>query len=35
MKRNNLYKDGIPQFDGQKYELWRRMMKIYIQAQGF
>jgi hypothetical protein len=35
MERNNMYKNGIPQFDGQKYEFWRRRMKKYIQAHGF
>jgi hypothetical protein len=35
MERNNLYKDGIPQFDGQKYAFWSIRMKTYIQAQGF
>jgi hypothetical protein len=35
MERNNMYKHGIPQFDGQKYAFWRRRMKTYIQAQGF
>jgi hypothetical protein len=35
MERNNMYKHGIPQFDGKKYALWSRRMKTYIQAQGF
>jgi hypothetical protein len=35
MERNNLYKNGIPQFDGQKYAFWSIRMKTYIQAQGF
>jgi hypothetical protein len=35
MERNNLYKNGIPQFDGQKYVFWSIRMKTYIQAQGF
>jgi hypothetical protein len=35
MESNNMYKNGIPQFDGQKYAFWRRRMKTYIQAQGF
>jgi hypothetical protein len=35
MERNNLYKNGIPQFNGQKYEFWSIRMKTYIQAQGF
>ena len=30
-----MYKNGIPDFDGQKYAFWRRRMKKYIQAQGF
>ena len=32
---NNMYKNGIPQFDGQKYAFFSRRMKTYIQAQGF
>jgi hypothetical protein len=32
---NNKYKNGIPQFDVQKYALWSRRMKTYMQAQGF
>ena len=35
MERNNLYKNGIPQFDGHKYAFWSIRMKTYIQAQGF
>jgi hypothetical protein len=35
MERNNLYKNGIPQFNGQKYAFWSIRMKRYIQAQGF
>jgi hypothetical protein len=35
MERNNLYKNGIPQFHGQKYAFWSIRMKTYIQAQGF
>jgi hypothetical protein len=35
MERNNLYKNGIPQFDGQKYAFWSIRMKTYIQAHGF
>jgi hypothetical protein len=35
MERNNMYKNGIPQFDGYKYAFWRRRMKTYIHAQGF
>jgi hypothetical protein len=35
MANNNMYKNGIPQFDGQKYAFWSRRMKTYIQTQGF
>jgi hypothetical protein len=35
MERNNMYKNGIPQFDGQKYAFWIIRMKTYIQKQGF
>jgi hypothetical protein len=35
MERNNVYKNGIPQFDGKKYAFWSIRMKTYIQAQGF
>jgi hypothetical protein len=35
MERNNLYKNGIPQFDGKNYAFWSRRMKTYVQAQGF
>jgi hypothetical protein len=35
MERNNLYKNGIPQFDGQKYAFWSLRMKTYIHAHGF
>ena len=35
MERNILYKNGIPQFDGQKYAFWTIRMSTYIQAQGF
>jgi hypothetical protein len=35
MERNNMYKNGIPEFDGQKYAFWRRRMKTYVQTQGF
>jgi hypothetical protein len=35
MERNNMYKNGIPQFDGHNYAFWSRRMKTYIQAQGF
>ena len=30
-----MYKNGKPQFDGQKYAFWSRRMKTYIQEQGF
>jgi hypothetical protein len=35
MERNNMYKNGIPQFDGHKYAFWSIRMKTYIHAQGF
>jgi hypothetical protein len=35
MESTNSYKNGIPQFDGQKYAFWSIRMKAYIQAQGF
>jgi hypothetical protein len=35
MESNNMHKNGIPQFDGQKYAFWSRRMKTYIQAHGF
>jgi hypothetical protein len=35
MERNNMYKNGIPQFDGKKYALWSIMMKTYLQEHGF
>jgi hypothetical protein len=35
MERNNMYKNGIPQFDGQKYAFWSIRIKTYIHAQGF
>jgi hypothetical protein len=35
MESTSLYKNGIPQFDGQKYAFWSIRMKTYIQAQGF
>jgi hypothetical protein len=35
MESTNSYKNGIPQFDGQKYALWSIRMKAYIQAHGF
>jgi hypothetical protein len=30
-----LYKNGIPQFNGKRYEFWSIRMKTYIQAHGF
>jgi hypothetical protein len=30
-----MYKNRIPQFDGQKYAFWTRKMKTYILAHGF
>jgi hypothetical protein len=33
MESNNMYKNGIPQFDGKKYAFWSRRMKKYVQAQ--
>ena len=35
MENTNLYKNGIPQFDGHKYSFWSIRMKTYIHAQGF
>jgi hypothetical protein len=35
MESTNSYKNGIPQFDGQKYAFWSIKMKTYIQAHGF
>jgi hypothetical protein len=35
MENNNLYKNGIPHFDGQKYAFWSIRMNTYIQAHGF
>jgi hypothetical protein len=35
MESTNSYKNGIPQFDEQKYSFWSIRMKTYIQAQGF
>jgi hypothetical protein len=35
MESTNSYKNGIPHFDGQKYDFWSIRMKTYIQAQGF
>jgi hypothetical protein len=35
MESTNSYKNGIPQFDGKKYDFWSIRMKTYIQAQVF
>jgi hypothetical protein len=35
MESTNLYKNGIPQFNGQKYGFWSINMNTYIHAQGF
>jgi hypothetical protein len=35
MESTNLYKNEIPQFDGQNYSFWSIRMNTYIQAQGF
>ena len=35
MESTNSYKNGIPQFDGQKYAFWSIRMKTYIKTQGF
>jgi hypothetical protein len=35
IERKNMYKNGIPQFDGHKYVFWSIRMKTYIQAEGF
>ena len=35
MESTNSFKNGIPQFDGQKYAFWSIRMKEYIQAHGF
>jgi hypothetical protein len=35
MESTNSYKNGIPQFDGQKYVFWSIRIKTYIQAHGF
>ena len=35
MERNNMYKNGIPQFDGHNYAFLRRRMKTYVEEQGF
>jgi hypothetical protein len=32
MESTNSYKNGIPQFDGQKYAFWSIRMKAYIQG---
>jgi hypothetical protein len=34
MESTNSYKNGIPQFDGQKYAFWSIRMKADIHAQG-
>jgi hypothetical protein len=35
MESTNLYKNGIPQFDGHKYAFWSIRKNTYIHAQGF
>jgi hypothetical protein len=35
MEKNNMYKNGIPQFYGQKYAFWIIRMNTYIHARGF
>ena len=35
MESNNLYKNGITQFNGQKHAFWSIRMKTYIETQGF
>jgi hypothetical protein len=35
MESTNLYKNGIPQFNGHKYSFWSIRMKTYIHAQVF
>jgi hypothetical protein len=35
MESTNSYKNGISQFNGQKYVFWSIRMRTYIQAQGF
>jgi hypothetical protein len=35
MESTNSYKNGIPQFDGHKYDFWSIRIKTYIHAQGF
>jgi hypothetical protein len=31
----NMYKNGIPYFDGNKYAFWSKRMKTYIHSHGF
>jgi hypothetical protein len=35
MESNNMYKNGILQFDGQKHAFWGIRRKTYIHAQRF
>jgi hypothetical protein len=35
MESTNSYKNGIPQFDGQKYAFWSIRMRTYIQKHAF
>jgi hypothetical protein len=35
MESTKSYKNGLPQFDGQKYVFWIIWMKKYIHAHGF
>ena len=35
MESTNSYKNGIPHFDGHKYDFWSIRMKTYIHAQRF
>jgi hypothetical protein len=38
MESNNLFRNGIPQFDGQnglKYEMWSNVMQFFLQAQWY
>ena len=35
MERKNMYKNGIPQFNGHNYAFWSRRMKTYVQTHGF
>jgi hypothetical protein len=35
MESTNSYKNGIPQFDVQKYAFWSIRMRTYIKAHGF